>query len=212
MFLRTLAARWAERLHSSAGHPDPDPYRRALTAYALEGYLALIYSILVLCLAGWLVGAFRETVIAAAAAAVLKTFAGGAHLSTPTRCAFAGAALFAGLGYLAAHFPGNRGEAVFLSLLILANLLVWLRAPVEAPGKPLTEKQRTVLGVLARLVIGLQTLAWFLLPPRSWLRAMVLGSTMASLGLSEHLRRFLEVFDRALTEARARLRCDRKEG
>ncbi|MGE5550154.1 MAG: accessory gene regulator ArgB-like protein [Bacteroidota bacterium] len=204
MTLHRVAASWAEALGKTAGRADP--FQRALLAYAIEGCLAMLYSTVILTVAGWLAGVFWECVAVTATAAVLKALTGGVHLSTPTRCAFLGTAVFVGLGLLARHLPsaGLFPPLVWL-LLLLDNLLVWRYAPVETPEKPLTEKQRKILRVSARVAIALLASACIFWQDMPWRTAIVTGSTFQCLSLSVGVRRIVTALDDAFSGMKIRL-------
>ena len=192
MILHEVAVSWAGRLCATANRTDE--YEKALMAYALEGYLAVGYGLVLLVLAGWAVGAFWESLAVAATAAVVKTFTGGAHLSTPTRCAIMGTVILAGLGFLVKHISIATFPApVLWAILALDNLCVWLYAPVAVPEKPLAARQRVVLGVLARMVIALLTLACLLWVKLPWLTAIFAGGSFQCLSLSKTVRWLVEI-------------------
>jgi len=201
MILHDVAESWAGRLCAMANRTDT--YEKALMAYAIEGYLAVCYGLVLLVLAGWAIGAFWESLIVAATAAFFKSFTGGAHLSTPTRCALVGTVILAGLGLLAKYVSFTMIPApVLWSILAFDNLCVWLYAPVAVPEKPLVERQRAVLGVLARMAIALLTLAclfWVKLP---WLTAIFAGGSFQCLSLGKTARWLVAALDKALPGTR----------
>ncbi len=204
MILHDVAESWAGRLCAMANRTDT--YEKALMAYAIEGYLAVCYGLVLLALAGWAVGAFWESLIVAATAAFFKSFTGGAHLSTPTRCAVMGTVILAGLGLLVKHLSlAALPTPVVWAVLLLDNLFVWLYAPVAVPEKPLAERQRAVLGVLARMAIALLTLACLLWVKLPWLTAMFAGGSFQCLSLSKTARWLVAAVDRTLP--RVRVQC-----
>lgn len=195
MPLHDVAESWAGRLCAMANRTDA--YEKALMAYAIEGYLAVVYGLVLLALAGWAVGAFWECLIVAAVAAFLKTFTGGAHLSTPTRCAVTGTIILAGLGLLVKHISlAEVAPPIIWAILALDNLCVWLYAPVAVPEKPLAKRQRAVLGVLARIAIALLTMACLLRVNLPWLTAIFVGGSFQCLSLSKTVRRLVAAVDR----------------
>jgi len=198
MRVHDIAEAWAGKLCTLTGRTDP--YQKALAAYAIEGFTAVMYGMALLAALAWLAGAFWESLAAAAAAAILKTFTGGAHMSTPTRCALAGAVVFTGLGLAAKYlFHAGLYPPLLWLLLALDNLLVWVYAPVAVPEKPLGEKQRLVLGAVARLAIALQALAHLLWGRVPWLTAFALGGSFQCLSLSKTGRRLVAILDRTLS-------------
>lgn len=197
MTLRKVANAWAAWLNSAIGRDDS--YQKALTAYAIEGGLAIAYGTVLLIVAGWLAGVLWTALVVAFASALLKTFAGGPHLSSPTRCAFAGALIFTAIAAMVekASLSQLRPQ-IFWGLVILDNLLIWLYAPVESPGKPLKPKQRLVLGIIARLLgagISLASARW---PENPWVTAIFAGFSMQCLSLGKAARSVFSWIDSSL--------------
>lgn len=194
MSLQSLAATWAEKLCRTANRDDP--YQKALMAYAIEGYLAVGLGVLMLAAASLAAGVFWESMIAGATAAILKNFTGGAHVSTPTRCAVAGTVIFTGLGLLAKHWSlAGLFAPILWIILAVCNALIWLYAPVEAPGKPLAARQKEILAAISRLLIGLLSIFLLLWVDMPWRTAIFAGMTVQCLSLSKAVRRIVQTCD-----------------
>lgn len=211
MLLHDLAENWAGRLCDAAGRRDP--YQRALTAYAIEGYLAVIYGLSLLLLAAWLTGALYESLLAASVAAVLKSFTGGAHVSTPTRCAVTGMVIFTGIGHAVKHLPMTNFYPPLIWLILLLNIIiVWRYAPVESPGKPLKPRQRVVLRYMARSAVALLGLICILWPGPTWQSALFYGATVQCLNITTVSRRIFRCLDDVLTRGQRWILSKTKKG
>lgn len=214
MTLQSLAAIWAERLCSTANRDDP--YQKALTAYAIEGYLAMALGILLLAGVSWVAGAFWESIIVGTTAAFLKTFTGGGHVSTPIRCAIIGAVIFTTLGLVAKFYPlSSLFFPIFWIIIAICNALVWSYAPREAAGKPLSPKQKVILAWMARIFVMFLSAALIWWNDMPWRTAIFYGTTLQCLSLGSFAQNLIRLLDRCTTIIKKRLqkiknvrRCD----
>ncbi|HBG17134.1 MAG TPA: hypothetical protein DDW93_10170 [Firmicutes bacterium] len=152
MLLKKWASNWAEGLSLITG--ETDRYKIALVRYILESLLSMLLSLFFIVMLSLFFGVLRTAFLITITAAALKIFMGGLHLSTPLRCAIAGAIVAVILSYVARLFPLNRFPLV-LQLMIFTCLLItiWRNSPLEAKGKPLAPKHRTCLAWLSRGII-----------------------------------------------------------
>lgn len=94
---------------------------------------------------GYLLGSLAESLAAAAACAAVRSFAGGAHCSTPWRCALTSGAAFAGLGQAAVVLPPHLNGTEPLAVILCgaaSALMVFRLAPVDNPVKPIADPDR----------------------------------------------------------------------
>lgn len=163
MLFRRLAENWATALSQTA--VEEDSYRRDLTRYVIEAFLSSTLSLAFVMVLSLTFGVFRTALLITVAIAILKSFTGGLHMSTPLRCAVAGAFTAVGLSYLALWFPLSRYSAFFkLLLLLTVNVIVWRKAPLEAKAKPLTPEQKKNLAILSRVLVFTASLGCLLIP------------------------------------------------
>jgi len=152
MLFKQLSAKWAERICRAAG--ETDSYKIALTRYVFESILSFWLSVTILLIVAWLVGMVKTIFLIGFTGAFIKSFSGGLHMSTPLRCAVGGAIALVAVSYIATFLPiTSIPWVIILLIMVVMNLIVWLNAPREAKGKPLTTKQKSILGVLAKIII-----------------------------------------------------------
>lgn len=163
MLFRKLAETWAFTLSQAAG--EEDTYRRDLARYVFETLLSGALSLAFVVAFSLIFGVFRTALLITAAIAILKSFAGGLHMSTPLRCAVAGAFAAVVFSYLALWFPWPRYSAFFRILfLTVINVIVWEKAPLETKSKPLTPAQKHNLAFLSRVLVFTASLICLLFP------------------------------------------------
>jgi accessory gene regulator B len=152
MLFKKWSTRWAEEISQTA--EETDEYKIALMRYVFESILSFCLSVSLLIILAWILGILKEALIIGLTGAIIKTFTGGLHMSTPLRCAVGGAITLAAISYLSILVPVTALPAtVILIILALLNLIVWLQAPREAKGKPLSAKQKVILAWLSRIII-----------------------------------------------------------
>jgi len=139
-------------------------------AIALFGLQMLVYTVtgfLSICLVGWLLGVLPLTLVVTLTSASLRLLAGGAHSRSPLTCNLLGMIVAPLLGKLAAlaaplFTPAGLGVMI-LAGFIVAVVVVWCRAPVDSPAKPITSpaerrKLRSFSLLLVILIVALQVL------------------------------------------------------
>jgi len=160
---------------------------REIATFSLLLLISTGFTLVLLVLLGWLAGVLPEVLLMAGTAAVLRTFAGGSHLSSGWRCAWATAGAATIAAYLA-HVAGpviggwlaGRAPWVLLAIGLGVAVIMARLAPVPAPGKPFrSERHRRVLRVLAVVT----TLAW----ATGWAVGVSRGGVQPSLWLASTL-------------------------
>lgn len=125
---------------------DLDEEKTEVVAYALTSlFLVIIDLTLILVVCGFL-GVIQEGLIAALTGAVLRSVTGGAHLSSPWRCAILSALLPAFFGYLG-KFAGplltSEILVVFLFFTLIWGVFIVNRyAPAEVKARPIRPEKR----------------------------------------------------------------------
>jgi len=152
MLFRKYAGEWAAVLAQTA--QVKDSYKQELIRYVIELLLSGALSLALIVIFSMVCGVLKTALLITLASAVLKSFTGGLHMSTPLRCAVAGAFVTVVLSYIAICFPLTQ-YAVYSRVLFLAtvNVIVWKNAPCEAKGKPLTGGQKEKLAFFSRVLV-----------------------------------------------------------
>jgi accessory gene regulator B len=128
------------------GQLDLDEEKTEVVAYALTSLFLIFVDLTLLVLVCWFLGVLKEGLIAAFTGALLRLATGGAHLSSPWRCAVLTALLPAFFGYLGKYAGPLLAPEVLLILLI--SLLVWgivivnKYAPAEVKERPIRPEKR----------------------------------------------------------------------
>ncbi|MCL6591206.1 MAG: accessory gene regulator B family protein [Firmicutes bacterium] len=185
MLFKKWSTRWAEQIAQTAG--ETDEYKTALMRYVFESVLSFCLSFLVLFILAWILGILKEALIIGFTGAVIKTFTGGLHMSTPLRCAVSGAITLAAISYLSILFPAASFPAIaVIIILALLNLIVWQYAPREAKGKPLSSRQKVILAWLSRLIIlGISVWVFLTYRKSGWVNLVFYGTLFQVLNLLE---------------------------
>jgi accessory gene regulator B len=158
MLFKKLSTQWAEEICRTAN--ETDAYKIAMVRYVFESILSFCLSVTVLVIVAWILGIVKQALLIGLAGAVIKSFTGGLHMSTPLRCAVTGAIALAAISYLSIFLPITIIPMVIVVLILIAvNVIVWLKAPVESKGKPLTARHKAVLAVLSKIIILLVSIA-----------------------------------------------------
>ena len=146
-----------------------DEYKKALIRYVFESVLSFCLSFSVLFILALILGILKTALIIGLTGAVLKTFTGGLHMSTPLRCAIGGAITLVAISYLSIFLPLTAIPTVIIFIILaVINAIVWVKAPREAKGKPLSDKQKVVLAWLSRIIILAVSIGIFFLSRKVW--------------------------------------------
>ena len=156
-------------------------------AIALFGLQMLVYTVtgfLSICLVGWLLGVLALTLAVTLTAASLRLWAGGAHSRSPLTCNLLGMIVAPLLGKLAAlaaplFTPAGLGVMI-LAGFIIAVVVIWRRAPVDSPAKPITSpaerrRLRALSLVLVVFIAVLQVLILVTMRAVPFILALSLG-------------------------------------
>ena len=184
MLFEKLATEWAEALSRSVN--ETDNYKIDLVRYVFEALLSMLLSVVVLCVFAAIFGILKTALLIALVGAVVKSFTGGLHLSTPLRCAAAGGVIILIVSHLSIYFPFSTIPVPFRFLfLIFINIIVWLKAPRETPEKPLNDRNKTVPTELSRLIIIVISLICLTFPEKRGINELFYGTFFQVLNLLE---------------------------
>lgn len=145
-----------------------DKDNQEIIAYGAFSFLQTLWAILFVLIFGLIFGVLIEALILSFTASFLRKYSGGAHASSPNRCAMIGAIVFSTLGI----FVNKTSPLLTIKLAALTGLvcfilsyyIVYKLAPVDSPSKPIVKektKQRlkkSSLLVLHALIIIIITL------------------------------------------------------
>ncbi len=197
MLFKKWSTMWAEGLSRTTG--ETDTYKIAMVRYVFESILSFCLSVTVLLIVAWLLGIVKEALLIGLTGAFIKTFTGGLHMSTPLRCAVGGAVTLVGISYLSIVFPITAiPNFIVILILIAANVIVWLKAPIESPGKPLGDRQKVILAILSKIIVFLVSIACLLWPKAWGINEIFYGAVFQLLNLLDWTARGMEKADRVL--------------
>ena len=186
MTLHELAANLSSRL-CAVTDVEPDRKKERRLAFAFEGVFATGYSLLVIFVVSLVLGTIRETMAAVLFAGGLRTFTGGVHARTPTRCALISGAVFGSLGLGVKYLPWPAGHLWTLPVYLALATVVLLFAPRETANKKIPPEQRRALKVwtVVLLLFLFFLLNYFLQTNNSLLaKALLLGVGWQALTVS----------------------------
>ena len=194
MLIKKWSTKLAEKICYAAG--ETDEYRIDVVRYVFESLLSMILSVSFIVVTAWLFGVLRTAMMVSLAGALVKSFTGGLHSSTPLRCAVVGSLLTVGLSFLVIRFPiSNLPLSLVMLILLFENLIVWLKAPLESTNKPLTEKQKYYLAFLSKIVVGIFSLICILWPEKWGVNELFYGMSFQLITLLSATARFMDRLD-----------------
>lgn len=111
-------------------------------AYGFELLISTVCNVLlVLCVAS-ILDVVLESMFFMLSFVLMCAWGGGYHAKTHAACIWRFTGIFTFLALLHQYIP-NNAAVIYISLCtIIASLIIWNVAPVEAPNKPLTGKKR----------------------------------------------------------------------
>ena len=110
--------------------------------YGLQLVWSLLLNVMFIGFVAIVTETMFQAVVGGLTVAIVRLFAGGAHSSSPWRCALVGAVVLGVIGRLAI-FLAVYATPDLPSLMILSTITVlvavWRLAPVDSPAKPITD-------------------------------------------------------------------------
>lgn len=117
--------------------------------FSLRVLWSAVLSTASIILAALAAGVLREALWALMAGGTLRMVSGGAHASTPVRCAVVGAVSYTGLAILARLMAGSAfgsvPGAILAPMVFIWAGIAWIivkYAPADTPGKPIVGDRR----------------------------------------------------------------------
>ena len=146
MTLHELAANLSSRL-CTAIEAEPDGKKSAGSPLPWEGLISTGYSMLVIFFVSLVLGTVKQTMAALLFAGSLRTFTGGVHARTPTRCALMYGVVFWLLGLGVKYLPWPEGFLWNLTAFMVLATVISIFAPWETTNKKIPPAQRRVLRI-----------------------------------------------------------------
>lgn len=185
-------------------HLNLSPDEEAIALYGLQMLVYTVTGFLAICLVGWLLGVLALTLAVTLAASSLRLFAGGAHSRSPLTCTLLGmvvAPLLGKMAFVATPLFSPAGLAgTILAGFIVAVVVIWHRAPVDSPAKPISSpaerrKLRLISLVLVAVLAALQILILATVQSATLVLALSLGLWWQTFSLTRAGHRFAILID-----------------
>jgi accessory gene regulator B len=114
-------------------------------AYGAFGVLQFVGSVILVVIPAVVLGVLSEAMVISFTAAILRKSSGGAHATSPGRCAVIGMLVFTGMALIIKAIPQNT-EFIYCIIysaacIISAYTVVYRHAPVDTPSKPITKNE-----------------------------------------------------------------------
>lgn len=140
-----IASKISAKLSIDSDHEE-------VLAYGAFALIQTILSILVIIIFGAVFDVLIEALVISFSAALLRKFSGGAHATSPMRCALSGMVIFGGLSLILKYFVINVEFLYLIVAMIVAFAFVYYimfkYSPVGSVNKPLkNEKTRKCLKI-----------------------------------------------------------------
>lgn len=122
-----------------------DKDNQEIIAYGAFSFFQTLWAILFIIIFGLIFDVLIEALILSFTASFLRKYSGGAHASSPNRCALIGAIIFSLLGIiinktsplLTIKLAALTGSVCF----ILSYYIIYKLAPVDSPAKPIVKEK-----------------------------------------------------------------------
>ncbi|MEW6275592.1 MAG: accessory gene regulator B family protein [Bacillota bacterium] len=210
-----FSRRWARHLAVKASLSEE---KEVILAYVLEVLVINVSSAALTLLLGFLLGVLPGTAVCLGTVAAFRLFAGGAHASSPWRCAVVTILIFPVLAMLAGVLSPLKQpyvDFVAAAAILTGLALIVLRAPVDSPSAPVISPVRRkrlkylsilVLFIVAVIVIYLRNSAWAYAPEIRL--CLILSVLWVSLILSAAGRRLMALIDSINLTCQQEGRCE----
>ncbi|SFR91735.1 accessory gene regulator ArgB-like protein [Anaeromicropila populeti] len=126
---------------------------RELYAYGLNQGIIMLINISLTIGIGILLQMFLETIVFMLVYMPLRSFAGGVHAKTQTRCFIYSMLLVVGVLLAIKYFPVN--EILIIAAAAVSSAIIFVLAPVEDLNKPIDDVERKIYGGKARRILGI---------------------------------------------------------
>jgi len=155
--LERISQKFAAKIGTSL---ELDDQRIEVLAYGAFNLLHALWSTFLVVLFGLIFKCLAEILIISTTAAVLRKYSGGAHATTPSRCAAIGVIVF-GMLSLAIKIPILYSSPVAVAVCQIAVFsfafyIMYKHCPVDSPNKPIkSEKKRRRFRRISFCLLGI---------------------------------------------------------
>lgn len=121
-----------------------DIEKKEIINYGLFAVIQILFSIVLTMIFGLIFKVFFESLIVAFTISILRKSSGGAHASTPGRCAILGTIVSVGFGLVAKRIEKNAVTISLIGIIIFfwSFYIVYKLAPVDSAAKPIKNQER----------------------------------------------------------------------
>lgn len=121
-----------------------DIEKKEIINYGLFAVIQILFSIVLTMIFGLIFNVFLESLIVAFTISILRKSSGGAHASTPGRCAILGTIVSVGFGLVAKLIEKNAVTISLIGIIIFfwSFYIVYKLAPVDSAAKPIKNQER----------------------------------------------------------------------
>lgn len=119
--------------------------KQEIIEYGTINLLSQSLSIIVLFIVALILQILREAIVIAFCSALLRKYSGGAHCSSPFRCAMLSVVVVPLLSFLAQYIYSLPPSACLLILVLVGLVSIaifYLYAPKDSPSKPIKNKNK----------------------------------------------------------------------
>ena len=134
-----------------------DNEKGEVISYGIFAIIQMVYNILLVILFGAIFGVLIESLIVSFVIAILRKSSGGAHASSPGRCAVSGTFVAIVIG-LISKIIVNENAVIFIGIIIViwSYYVIFKLAPVDSKAKPIkTEKKKQRLKKRSILILSI---------------------------------------------------------
>ncbi|SHK26016.1 accessory gene regulator ArgB-like protein [Tepidibacter formicigenes] len=141
MYLIEKISRYIGSNISSILNLDND--KKEVIVYGAFIFIQTIWSIFLIILFGLIFNVLLESIIISFSAAFLRKYSGGAHATSPNRCAFIGVIIFNGFAVIISKITINPIFALIYGILsfLFTYYIIYKYAPVDTPSKPIKKEE-----------------------------------------------------------------------
>lgn len=166
-----------------------DDEKRLVIAYSIDNILITLLGLLLITLAGLVLGSPLEVLAVAISGGLLRKFSGGAHFNSPYTCLLTGALVYSLTGWLIAQsFTFVSANPAYLSGLVILTfinvLLVLIYAPVDSSAKPIVspvfKRKLRVFSLVLVIALSMSALVFY---QTSYGFAVIIGFSMQCITL-----------------------------
>jgi accessory gene regulator B len=163
-----------------------NPEQAEVIAYGTELLLGAVIKGLIISLVTWFIGTLYESWMVLLFSALLRTFSGGVHCTSYTRCLITSSLVFSSLGVVVKLLQPHLTEQALFAIVTLATLILWAICIIWIPTgnevRPLTKyNDKVKFKILSFVIISLYfsvfivALNYFSTTPKTFLLASITG-------------------------------------